>query len=184
MKGAVFLDRDGVINRTPRERYITRWADFHFLPGTLAALRRLNQSGRMVVVVSNQAGVGRGIMPAARLAEITRRMLAGIRRSGGRIRAVYYCTHRPWARCSCRKPKLGLLRRAARRLRIDLARSFLVGDNATDIAMGRAAGLTTLLVLSGAGRRSAVKKPAARPDRVARNLPEAVGWILRREKQA
>ncbi len=176
--GAVFLDRDGVINQTPAKRYVTTWREFRFLPGTLRALRRLSGDGRKVVILSNQAGVGRGIMSRSQLDLITRRMLAAIRRGGGRIDAVYYCTHPPQARCRCRKPRTGLLRRACRRFRVDPGRSFTVGDNATDVAMGHAAGCRTVLVLSGMSSRGDARRMPVRPDRIARALPEAVHWIL------
>lgn len=178
-KGAVFLDRDGVINASPQERYVTSWSEFRFLPGVLTALRRLRRSGQTVVVVSNQAGVGRGVMPASALREITRRMRRRARRTGGFIRAVYYCTHRPADRCACRKPKLGLIRRACRRWPIDLKRSVVIGDHLADIAMGQAAGCRTVLVLSGATDRREAGKSGVRPDKISRNLGEAVAWILK-----
>lgn len=177
-KGAIFLDRDGVINRPPVKRYVTRWDEFRFLPGTLRALRRLEGDGRKVVILSNQAGVGRGLMPRSQLELITRRMLAAIRRAGGGVDAVYYCPHAPDAGCGCRKPKTGLLRRACRQHRIDPKRSFVVGDSAKDVAMGRAAGCRTVLVLSGVSTRRDARAMESRPDRVARDLPEAIRWIL------
>lgn len=177
--GALFLDRDGVINATPQKRYITRWREFHFLPGSLGALRLLNEEGRKVVVLSNQAGVGRGVLSRSRLNLITRRMLAAIRKAGGRVAAVYYCTHPPENGCRCRKPRTGLLRRACRRFRIDPRRSFVVGDNATDVAMGHAAGCRTVLVLSGMSTRGEARRMPVKPDQVARNLAQAVQWILR-----
>ena len=182
MRGAIFLDRDGVINHPPTKRYVTRWSEFRFLPGTLRALRRLNGDGRKVVILSNQAAVGRGIMPRSQLELITRRMLAAIRRAGGRVDAVYYCTHIPETRCGCRKPKTGLIRRACRQHRIDPGRSFLVGDNATDVVMGHAAGCRTVLVLSGVSTRRDARAMEDRPDRVARDLPAALTWILRQSK--
>lgn len=179
--GAVFLDRDGVINvpPSPRKRYVTRWEEFRFLPGVLPTLRKLRESRRRVFILSNQAGVGRGWMARLELSRITRNMLRAIRQAGGRIQAVYYCLHAPEARCPCRKPKPGLLRRACRQWPIDLKRSVVIGDHLTDIEMGQAAGCRTVLVLSGAARRSALRGSAIRPDRVARDLSEAVRWILR-----
>lgn len=178
--GAFFLDRDGVINEPPgKKRYVTRWSEFRFLPGSLKALRRLGSDGRKVVVLSNQAGVGRRLMTRAQLDLITRRMRAAVRRAGGRVDAVYYCTHRPEYKCRCRKPKTGMIRRACKEHRIDPRRSFLVGDNSTDIRMGRAAGCRTVLVLSGVSSRAdALRMPAA-PDRVARDLSSALTWALR-----
>ncbi len=181
MSQAVFLDRDGVINAppVPPKRYITRWQEFRFLPGSLAALRQLRGAGRKVIILSNQAGVGRRIYSAARLRGITRNMLREIRSSGGRVDAVYYCTHAPEAGCRCRKPRPGLLLRGARRFRIDPRRSFLIGDNATDIRMGEAAGCRTVLVLSGATSRSRARRMKPPPDHTAPDLRAAVRWLLR-----
>lgn len=180
MKGAVFLDRDGVINAPPgpSKRYITCWQEFRFVPGSLAALRQLKKSGRRVIVVSNQAGVGRRVYSAARLREITRKMLGKIRATGGRVDAVYYCTHTPEARCGCRKPRRQMLLRGSRRFGIDPHRSFLIGDSPTDIQMGKAAGCRTVLVTSGATSRARARRIAPRPDHTARDLRAAVRWVL------
>ena len=177
-EGAVFLDRDGVINIPPvKKRYITRWEEFRFLPGALSALKKLRKGGRKIIVISNQAGVERGIFPRARLQEITRNMRAAIRKRGGKLDAVYYCTHTPERKCGCRKPKPRMLRKAARRFSLDLKRSVFVGDNATDVATGRAAGCRTVLVLSGVTARKDLRRLDHAPDFVARDLPAAVRWI-------
>lgn len=176
---AVFLDRDGVINRPPKNRYITRWREFHFLPGSLEGLRRLAQQRRTVIVISNQAGVGHGLYRLSELRRITRNMLRRIRQAGGRVRAVYYCTHRPQDHCGCRKPKPGMLQKAGRSFQIDLRRAVLVGDNETDIQLGRNAGCRTVLVWSGVTPRASLNKLNARPDHAAPDLRRAVDWILK-----
>ena len=177
-RGAVFLDRDGVINARPRNRFITRWEEFRFLPGALKALRLLRHHGRKVVIVSNQSAIGRGLLPRKKLREITRRMLESIRKKGGRVHAVYYCTHHPEARCPCRKPRAGMVKEAARRLSIHLTGSFVVGDDAVDVRMGQAAGCRTILVLSGKQTRAKARRLNLAPDRIAKDLSEAVEWIL------
>jgi histidinol-phosphate phosphatase family protein len=179
-EGALFLDRDGVINVPPgAKRYITRPGEFRFLPGVPAALRKLRSGGRKIILVSNQAGVERGLFSQADLAGITRKMLRGIKSRGGRIDAVYYCTHAPERRCRCRKPHPGLLRKAARRFSLDLKKSIVVGDNVTDIEMGHSAGCRTALVLTGMTNRKAAKKISPSPDFIAPNLAGVVGWILK-----
>ena len=179
--GAVFLDRDGVINFSPKlERYITRWGEFRFLPGALASVKKLSSSRRKIILVSNQAGVERGVFSQANLKEITRKMLRSLESRGGRIDAVYYCTHTPQRRCRCRKPRAGLLRKAARRFSLDLHRSVVVGDNSTDIEMGRSAGCRTVLVLTGMTGRGAARKIFPPPDFIARDLAGAARWILRK----
>ena len=180
-EGALFLDRDGVINVPPkRKRYITCWQEFRFLPGAPAALKTLRKDRRKIILVSNQAGVERGIFSTADLKEITRKMLRSLESRGGRIDAVYYCTHAPERHCRCRKPRAGLLRKAARRFSLDLRRAVVVGDNATDVEMGHSAGCRTVLVLSGMTGRRAAKKISPPPDFIARDLAGAARWILKK----
>lgn len=182
---AVFLDRDGVINAhpDPGKRYITRPEEFRFLPGVPKALARLSQRPYKLVVVSNQAGVGLKRFSKWKLFLITRKMRRGIRQAGGRLDAVYYCTHAPQAGCSCRKPRLGLVRRAERRFSLDLKRSFLIGDNEKDIRVGRQVGSQALLVLTGETSLSHAKRFSVRPDRIFQNLSRAADWILRQPWQ-
>ncbi len=177
-RGVVFLDRDGVINVPPSKRYVISWEEFRFLPGVLPALKQLRRLRFSAFILSNQAGVGRGWMSRSELTHLTQNMLKEIRKAGGDIQAVYYCTHAPDAGCGCRKPKLGLFRRVRRRWPIDPSRSVVVGDNLTDIQMGQAVGCKTVLVLTGATNRKMLRGSPIRPDRVARDLPEAVSWIL------
>lgn len=179
---AVFLDRDGVINASPKNRFVRRWDEFRFLPGVLKALKRLNDEGELCIVVSNQSGVGRKVMSNKALDEIHRRMVGAIARHGGRIQAVYACPHRPQDRCPCRKPGLGLIRQAVQRFSIDLPHSFVVGDSPKDLRMGRAAGCQTILVLSGKTDSQRASQLAIRPNRVLKDLAGAVGWILKKRR--
>jgi len=146
MSRFVLLDRDGVINRRIMSGYVTRWADFVFLPGALEALRLLKEKNHQVIVVSNQAGVGKGLMTPSDLEEITRRFVAEVEGQGGRILAVYYCTHRAEDGCECRKPKPGLLRRAQAEHRFNLERTFLIGDTESDLLTAHAAGCPAIMV--------------------------------------
>ena len=145
---AVLLDRDGVINHERRD-YVRRWEEFAFLPGALAALRILAEIGLPVVVVTNQSAIGRGLVEAAVVEDIHRRMLARVRAEGGRIDAVLVCPHEPGAGCSCRKPLPGLFHEAARRLNLALGRSFYVGDSLTDFQVAREVGCRPILVRTG-----------------------------------
>ncbi len=184
--GAIFLDRDGVINTPPETRYVDNWGQFQFLPDVLKTLHLLKKQGNRVIIVSNQAGVGRGIMTKRELTEITRKMLAAIREKEGRVDAVYYCTHHPDNDCRCRKPHTGLLKKAARRFPIDLKKSFFIGDSETDILTGRSAGCRTILVLTGRHTRKTAKHLVTQPDRISKNLSQAVRWIAqdrRKEKK-
>jgi histidinol-phosphate phosphatase family protein len=174
-KPVVMVDRDGVINRN-LERGVRHWDDFEFLPGSLQALELLAQHGHRVVVVSNQAGVGRGHLTPAQLADINRRMCAEVLEHGGSIEAIYVCPHRPEDDCNCRKPAPGLLHRAAADLGFALAESYFVGDHASDVEAADAAGAKPLLVTSG--RTGATDLAAQNGHLVADDLLAAADLIV------
>jgi histidinol-phosphate phosphatase family protein len=178
---AVFLDRDGVLNEN-RDAYVRSWEEFAFLPGTFAALRGLNSLDVPVIVITNQAGVGRGLIPEQHVEDIHQRMSVEIARHGARIEQIYWCPHTYQDDCACRKPKPGMLLRAAEQLGIDLASSVFVGDAETDVEAGKRAGCRTVLVLTGRGR-DAVRRMAGRsgretvPDAIAADLEGAVPYV-------
>lgn len=142
---AVFLDRDGVLNRRIVGGYVASWNDFEILPGVLSALRSLSALDILLIIVSNQAGVAKRILSSQDLAEITCRSLKTFAAAGG-IDAAFFCLHQPSDACSCRKPQVGLLQSAADRFKIDFRRSFLVGDSPADIEAGRRMGCRTVYV--------------------------------------
>ena len=175
---AVFLDRDGTLNRD--KGYVYRWADWEWLPGAPEALAGLKEAGYKLVVITNQAGVAKGYYREEAVLELHRQVnldLAG-HRPAAALDAFYHCPHHPdySGPCSCRKPAPGLIIRAAAEHGLDLARSFLVGDKLSDAAAGRAAGCRALLVLTGHGRFEAAGAP---PDlAVAEDLAAAARLIL------
>lgn len=179
MRAAVFLDRDGVINEN-RADYVRTWEQVRFLPGVFDALRRLAGSDFCVVVVTNQSGVGRGLMAAETLQTINDGIVARVQAEGGRIDAVYACPHRPDEGCECRKPRPGMLLQAAADLRIDLGRSFLVGDAVTDVETALQAGCRPFMVRSGRGHAQLAKlrMQGYKAVRVVADLSEAVELIL------
>ncbi|HXJ95107.1 MAG TPA: HAD family hydrolase [Terriglobia bacterium] len=142
---AIFLDRDGVINQRVVGGYVTTWNGFRFLDGVVPALRGLSRFELPLIVVSNQAGVGKRLMSRAALGRITERFVSHLTRAGAPITAAYYCPHAPDAGCQCRKPRPGLLLRAARDWRINLSRSILIGDSPSDVEAARAAGCRSIL---------------------------------------
>jgi D-glycero-D-manno-heptose 1,7-bisphosphate phosphatase len=183
VKPAVFLDRDGVITREP-PYYAHKVSQLELLPGTAAAIRRLNESGYLVVIVSNQSGIGRGYYGEADMISFNRAMQDRLGETGARIDAIYFCPHHPEAGlgeflqdCACRKPKPGMLTRAAGELSIDPGRSFMIGDRATDIEAGKRAGCVTLLVRTGYGAAE-LRDRAIDCDHVADDLPGAADYIL------
>ena len=179
---AFFLDRDGVLNED--RGYISRLEDFVMLPGAAEAVAELNRDGWLVVVFTNQSGVARGMLTAERLDEIHARLRAEIAQAGGELTAVYACPHGPESDCDCRKPRAGMLLRAAAEHNIDLSASVAVGDSPRDIAAGHAAGChKTILVLSGQTRAyDPAAFPEPKPHRVCANLAEAVRSIGNREQ--
>lgn len=175
---AVFLDRDGVLNRDG-PGFVTSPDELHLLPGAAKSVAALNREGVPVVVATNQSCIGRGILTEVGLGEIHARLKREIGRVGGWIDAIYHCPHAPWEGCSCRKPKPGMLLRARDELGIDLAASYFVGDKPTDIECGARAGCTTVLVLSGLAPEYHPDEFEVKPDHVCADLPQAVDWILR-----
>jgi D-glycero-D-manno-heptose 1,7-bisphosphate phosphatase len=144
---AIFLDRDGVLNRrAARGQYIRRWDEFEWLPGAREALRLLKGAGHRVIVATNQAGIARGMMAEADVLDIHRRMTAEAVRTGGRIDAVYYCPHHWDEGCLCRKPKPGMLYEAQHTFNLNLTQTPFVGDDDTDAGAAEAAGCPWLAV--------------------------------------
>ncbi len=144
---ALFLDRDGVINVRPPMDYVKKPSEWALLPGVAAALVQLNTMFDRIVVVTNQAGVGKGLMSEEDLAVIHQLMLDQIGEAGGRIDAVYYCPHRREAACDCRKPATGMAMQAKIQFPdIDFSRSWMVGDSASDMVFGQNLGMKTVLI--------------------------------------
>lgn len=183
MQRAVFIDRDGVICRN-RTDHVKSWEEFVFLPGAKEALVRLSGADFLIVVITNQAIINRGIVPAEVVEDIHRRMVQEVVTAGGRIDRVVYCPHRPDENCGCRKPQPGMLLQTAREMGVDLARSWLIGDAWSDIAAARRAGCGRYLVLTGRGRRELIRcwRMGERGFRIALNLDLAVRSLLRRER--
>ena len=141
MTKAVFLDRDGVINRkAPEGQYVTRWEEMEFLPGAHEAVAKLNRAGFLVVVVSNQRCVARGLVTSAEVDAMHARMRNEFETSGAKLDAIYFCPHENNPACDCRKPRPGMLFQAAQTHDVDLTASWMVGDSDSDVEAGRTAG--------------------------------------------
>ena len=172
----VFLDRDGVINENLDNDYVKRWEEYRFLSKSKKAIKTLTDAGWNIIIISNQSGIGRRLMSIQDLEDINARMLEEIESAGGKIQAVYYCPHAPSEGCDCRKPEPGMLFRAAREFGIELPKSYIVGDNITDIQAGARAGCTTILVKTGRGKEILKQRDqwSVSPDYIAEDLYEAV----------
>jgi histidinol-phosphate phosphatase family protein len=176
----VFLDRDGVINQD-RPDYVKDWSEFRFLKGVFPFLRELRRAGLKVVVVSNQSALGRGLMTRETLENLHARMALAIRRKRGLLSGLFYCPHHPDQGCRCRKPRIGLLKKAAREMNLNLKRSVFIGDSLKDIQAGKRAGCRTILVLSGQGEATLSKilqrKTVSAPDLIVSDLPSALPFL-------
>ncbi|MDZ7668381.1 MAG: D-glycero-beta-D-manno-heptose 1,7-bisphosphate 7-phosphatase [Gammaproteobacteria bacterium] len=150
MARLILLDRDGVIN-AESEAFIKDAAEWHALPGALAAIAQLKRRGFQVAVCSNQSGVGRGLMSEAALARIHEKLLAGLAEHGVALDAVRYCPHHPDDGCHCRKPRPGMLLEIMAELGVAASDTVFVGDSLRDLEAAAAAGCRSALVRTGNG---------------------------------
>ena len=180
MHAAIFLDRDGVIIEN-RSSYVRSWKHVAIYPQALPALARISASPYKIVMVTNQSAVGRGVITLTAAWEINYRLVKAIEQAGGRIDAVFMCPHAPEEGCDCRKPKPGLIERAAESLGLDLSRSILIGDALSDIQAGQAAGVgQTALVCTGLGKEQArlAKAKTLKPFAIFDSLDEALAALV------
>jgi D-glycero-D-manno-heptose 1,7-bisphosphate phosphatase len=189
MRRCVFLDRDGVINE--EVDYLHEPDRVVLVAGVADAIAALTRAGLAVVVVTNQAGIARGMYTERELAAVTARVGELLGQAGARLDGTYFCPHHPDAglgayriACRCRKPAPGMLEQAAAELGLDLARSAIVGDKATDLEAGRAAGCAAVLVRTGYGAREEAQLAAAGraglADAVFDSLAGAAPWLIAR----
>ncbi|MEK7107333.1 MAG: HAD-IIIA family hydrolase [Patescibacteria group bacterium] len=180
---AVFLDRDGTINVLTPGKYILHTRDIRLLPGVTKAIRKLNQLGYLVIIITNQGTIGRGVLTEKKLDEIHAIIIRRLARKGAKIDAIYHCPHHPRAilpghaiRCKCRKPNIGMILKALRHFNIDKKKSFLIGDATSDILAGKRARIKTILVKTGYGGSDG--KHDVKPDFIAKSILDAVKFIL------
>ncbi|HKB25304.1 MAG TPA: HAD family hydrolase [Methylomirabilota bacterium] len=187
---AVFLDRDGTL--TEEVGYVNHPRRLRLLPRSARAIRRLNEVGVAAIVVTNQAGVARGYFSEEVLQAVNAALVAQLKAEGAHLDAIYVCPHHPTEGeppyrldCDCRKPKPGLLHRAAADHGLDLTRSTLVSDRPSDLVAARAVGAAAVLVLTGYGLGEWEYRRARfplEPDHVAPDLLDAVEWVLARRR--
>jgi len=158
MNKAVFLDRDGVINKKPRMHdYAKSWEEFELLPTVIEALKYVKSLGYIVVVVTNQRGVSRGLVEETTVDDIHNKLNSILKKHGAGVDAFYFCPHDYEDKCDCRKPAPGLILQAAKELDIDLRQSILIGDTKEDMQCGTAAGVKTYLMDTDADLLQVVK---------------------------
>lgn len=181
---AVFLDRDGTISI--EKNYLYKPEDFKFIDGSIGAIRLLNRNNYKVIVVTNQAGVARGYYTEREVDRLHHYINEELKKHNAVIDAFYYCPHHPNGKgkykieCNCRKPKTGLFEKAVSDFRVDVTKSYLIGDKASDIEAGKRVGMETILVETGYGKR---EKNRANYDELVPDFPRAVDYILELNKK-
>ena len=165
---AIFFDRDGTL--IPDWGYLNTVQGIVLLPGVVEAMKTLQQAGFLLIVISNQSGIGRGYFTPKTVQAQNRQLKRILKEAGVVLAAMDYCPHLPEANCVCRKPKPGMLLRAAQRFHLDLSRSYMIGDKTTDAIAGRTAGCRTVLL--GSTLSSAA-------DFTVDSISGATAWILR-----
>lgn len=184
MNKAMFLDRDGTIVKDTG--YLHKLSDLKFIPGSVSALKKLSRSEYKIIIMTNQAGIGRGYYTLEQYKKFTSQLLRIFAGKGIRIDAVYHCPHHPVhgmgiykKRCSCRKPEIGNIKKAQKRFNLVLKSSWFIGDTTADIKAGKDAGCSTILLKTGyAGKDGNFR---IKPDYVRNNLSEAIKMILKDE---
>ena len=186
---AIFMDRDGTISA--EVGYVNHTERFRLLPRSVEAIERINASDFLSFVITNQSGVARGLFDEALVEKVHGILLRSLEERGARLDGIYFCPHHPGEgsapfrrECDCRKPRPGMIRRAAREHDLDLSGSYVIGDSVLDIETARNAGATGVLVLTGYGKGDLefrMKQRGVEPAYVAADLLEAVDWILDRE---
>lgn len=189
-KRAVFLDRDGTINKLVyyKDHGVVDSpflpSQFSLMPGVAEAIAKLNKKGFFTVLVSNQPGIAKGNTTFENFRAIDNKLELLLKKGGAKLDAKYYCLHHPDAKlaayrkkCACRKPRAGMFIKAAKQHKIDLKRSFMVGDGINDMKAGRAAGCTTVFVGHFKPELWKYFKGGKKPDIIAKNLAEAASKI-------
>lgn len=180
MRPAVFLDRDGTVNI--EAGYIHELENLNLIPGAAEAIRSLNQHKIPVVLVTNQSGPARGYYPESWVHQLHERLVQLLAAEGAHLDKIYYCPHLPDGSvaaysgpCACRKPEPGMLLTAAQELELDLSRSFMIGDKATDVEVGQRVGAKTILLTSGYGQQvlDGTYQHPVTPDHICDTLLEA-----------
>ena len=171
-KKAIFLDRDGVINK--EVGYLSNPDDFELIEGAVEALKLLKQKGYLLIVITNQAAIARGYITEKFLKSIHEMMIKRLKQNGVELDDIYYCPHHPdfTGPCDCRKPNPGMILKAELKYNIDLINSYMIGDTLNDIQTGKSARCKTVLVLTGYGKEEQNKIGQIVPDMIFKNLKE------------
>lgn len=157
MSHAIFLDRDGVINQE-RKDYVKNLSEFLILDGVADAIDLLRKNDYLIIIITNQSAINRGLLSVEMLNEIHKHLHDYLKSKGTYIDAIYFCSHTPEENCSCRKPKPGMILQAANDYKIDLTKSCMIGNSSTDMEAAKAAGCKCILLKENQNLLQAVKK--------------------------
>jgi D-glycero-D-manno-heptose 1,7-bisphosphate phosphatase len=175
MEKLLFIDRDGVINIDKIGDYIKTWEEFKFEPGSLEALKELTDLGYQIIIISNQAGVGDKEYSELALWDIHKKMLEEFEKHDIRIHSAQYCLHGKNDGCECRKPKIGLFKKAVQNIAYDPNQTYFIGDKVSDVEAGKRFGIKTVFVRTGHGKKDEPKLIGnLKPDYIFDNLKSAV----------
>jgi heptosyltransferase II len=175
----IFLDRDGTLNPDPG--YIKSPDQLELFPGVPEALARLHRAGACLIVVTNQSGIGRGLLSRDDLTAVHGKLKQLLDAAGAPLDAVYFCPHHPDEGCGCRKPNRGMIDQAVREQGVDLERAYLIGDHMRDIELAKRVGVKSILVTTGAVRpqeTGGLKESGLTPDGIVSSLADAVDWVF------
>jgi len=178
-KKAVFLDRDGTL--APDVPYCSRPEDFNLFEDVPRGIKKLNDNGFIVIVITNQSGIARGYFTEEKLSKIHDKLKRELNEVGAYVDGIYYCPHHPDDGCNCRKPSIGLFEKAIKDYDIDVKSSYLIGDRMLDIEAGYRIGCKNILVPENNHKEKVMKeleRSKIKPDKICKNFDEAVYWIL------
>jgi histidinol-phosphate phosphatase family protein len=173
----IFLDRDGTIIED--KVFLGNPDEIEFFPGAIEAIKILRRLGYKIVVISNQSGIGRGILTKKMVNQVNESFLRSLKGKDAPVDALFFCPHHPDDNCDCRKPKTGMIKKAATELKLDLKDAVVIGDHLCDIELGKNIGAKTVLVLTGHGKKELdqLKNTGVKPDFIAKDLLDAANWV-------
>ena len=171
------MDRDGTIIK--EKNFIKTPDEIEFIPNSIEAIKILKESGYKIIVISNQSGIGRGILNEGTVTKVNESFLERLKKENAGIDALYFCPHSPEEDCDCRKPRIGLIMKAVEEQKLDLKDAVVIGDKLSDVELGKKLRAKTVLVLTGYGKKEAEKASVSqiKPDFIADDLYGAVNWL-------
>jgi len=169
-----------VINKkAPKGDYIKNWNEFKFLSNVKKSIKRLNKARFLLIIITNQRGIAKGLMTEKDLKDIHTKMIEELKKSGARIDSIYYCPHDEEDNCDCRKPKIGMFLKAKEDFNIEMNESWLIGDSNSDITAGEKAGCKTILINEKLYKNNILIGKGMKYNFIVSNLKEAIDKIIR-----